>query len=188
MFSPLFDRTPVSRYIDCYSLAKISEFQADADILSAPKFVTLSAWQAGTISRYSAGESSPIKAGRSEAMHTWRLHAKVSTPSGILRRYSVRSERSRQLWTLPSQTVRGSFCVCANILSTPTFCRREYFVNDNILLMRVFCQQQHFVDPNILSTSIIFVNATISVGANILSPPMFCRCQYFVAVYIFYCV
>jgi hypothetical protein len=26
VFSPLFDRKPVSRYMDCYSLAKISEF------------------------------------------------------------------------------------------------------------------------------------------------------------------
>jgi hypothetical protein len=26
LFLPLFDRTPVSRYIDCYSLVKISEF------------------------------------------------------------------------------------------------------------------------------------------------------------------
>jgi hypothetical protein len=26
LFSLLFDRTPVSRYIDCYSLAKISVF------------------------------------------------------------------------------------------------------------------------------------------------------------------
>jgi hypothetical protein len=36
--------------------------------LSAPKFVTFSAWRAGTISRYGAGESPPIKAGPSKAM------------------------------------------------------------------------------------------------------------------------
>jgi hypothetical protein len=67
LFSPLFDRSPVSRYIYCYSLAKISEFQADADILSAPKFLPFSTWRASTISRYSAGESQPIKAGWPEA-------------------------------------------------------------------------------------------------------------------------
>ncbi len=48
LFSPIFCMTSVSRYIDCYSLAKISEILVDADILSAPKFVAFSAWQAGT--------------------------------------------------------------------------------------------------------------------------------------------
>jgi hypothetical protein len=43
LFSSLFDRTPVSRYIDCCSWVKISEFYADADILSASKFVKFSA-------------------------------------------------------------------------------------------------------------------------------------------------
>jgi hypothetical protein len=37
---PLFERTPVSRDIDCYSLAKISEILEGADILSTPIFVT----------------------------------------------------------------------------------------------------------------------------------------------------
>ncbi len=45
---PVFDRTPVSRDIDCYSLAKISEISAGVDILSTPIVVTFSAWQAGT--------------------------------------------------------------------------------------------------------------------------------------------
>ncbi len=58
---------PVSRDIDCYSLAKISEILTGANILSTPIFVTFSARQAGTISQYSAGESPPIKAGRPEA-------------------------------------------------------------------------------------------------------------------------
>jgi hypothetical protein len=70
LFSPLFNRTPVSRYIDCCSLAKISKFWADADIFSAPKFVTFSAWQAGTISWYSAGESLSIKARQPESNAT----------------------------------------------------------------------------------------------------------------------
>ncbi len=67
LFSPLFDKMPVSRYIDCCSWVKISEFYADADILSVSKFVKFSAWQASTISRYSTGESLPIKARRLEA-------------------------------------------------------------------------------------------------------------------------
>jgi hypothetical protein len=54
--------------MDCYILAKISEFYAASDILSAPKFLTFSAWQAGTTSRYGRGESPPIKAGQVEAM------------------------------------------------------------------------------------------------------------------------
>jgi hypothetical protein len=57
----------VSRDIDCYSLAKISEILAGADILSMPIFVTFFAWWAGTTSHYSAGESLPLKAGWPEA-------------------------------------------------------------------------------------------------------------------------
>ncbi len=49
LFSPIFDRTPVSRDIDCYSLAKISEILASADILWRPIFVTFSAWRTGTL-------------------------------------------------------------------------------------------------------------------------------------------
>ncbi len=41
------------------------------------------------------------------------------------------------------------------------------------------------VDANILSTPIHSVDSNISVGANILPAPMFCRRQYFVAAYIF---
>ena len=67
LFSPLFDRMPVSRGIDCYSLAKSSEILAGADILLTPIFVTFSAWRASTISQYSAGESPPIRAGRPAA-------------------------------------------------------------------------------------------------------------------------
>ncbi len=63
LFSPISCRMPVSRYLDCYSLAKISEILGGAVILSTPIFVTFSAWRAGTTSRYSAGESPLIKAG-----------------------------------------------------------------------------------------------------------------------------
>jgi hypothetical protein len=63
LFSPIFCRRPVSRYIDCYSLSKIREILAGANILSAPKFVTFLAWRASTTSPYGTGESPPIKAG-----------------------------------------------------------------------------------------------------------------------------
>ncbi len=158
---------PVSRDIDCYSLAKISEILAGAKILPTPIFVTFSAQRAGTTSRYSAGESPPIKAGR----HTWRLHVEGSSPSGRCRRSSARSGRSQLLWTLPSQTVRRCSCACANILSMLDFCRCEISVGVRILLTLTFCRREYFVDPNILSTSIFSVDTNISVYANILSPP-----------------
>jgi hypothetical protein len=60
-------RDIVSRDIDCYSLAKISEILAGIDILSTTIFVTFSAWRFGTISQYSVGESPLKKAGRPAA-------------------------------------------------------------------------------------------------------------------------
>jgi hypothetical protein len=51
LFSPIFCRMPVSRYVDCYSLAKISETLA-----GQRQYLT-----------YSEGESPPIKAGQPEA-------------------------------------------------------------------------------------------------------------------------
>ena len=142
--------------------------------MSLPKFVTFSAWRAGTMSRYSTGESPPIKAGN----HTWRLHAKRTTPSGRRRRSSARSGRSQQLWTLPCKTVRGFFCVCASILSTPRFCRCRDFVAAEILSMQEFCRRGNFVDAN------NFCHRQYFVAANILSAPIFCQCQYFVAANI----
>jgi hypothetical protein len=41
MCLPLFDRTPVSRDIDCYSLSKISEFSADAKVSVDAKVLTI---------------------------------------------------------------------------------------------------------------------------------------------------
>jgi hypothetical protein len=64
LFSLIFNRMPLSRDINCYSLVKISKILAGANILLMPIFVTFSAWRAGTTSRYSVGESPPIKAGR----------------------------------------------------------------------------------------------------------------------------
>jgi hypothetical protein len=100
-----------------------------------------------------------------------RLHAKRATPSGRCRRSSAGPGRIQQLWTLPSQTVRGFFCVCANILSVQVG-RCQDFVGAE------FCRRGNFVDAGISLTPII------SVGANILLPPIFCRRQYFVTANI----
>ncbi len=134
--------------------------------------------------RYGRESARKSRAAR-EQHHTWRQHAKRSTSSGRRRRSSARSGRSQQLWTLPSQTVRGFFCVCASILSTPRFCQRRDFVNAEILSTREFCRSGNYVDVGILSTREFcrlgnFVDTgilsppIISVGANILSPPIFC--------------
>ncbi len=158
----------MSRDIDCYSLAKISEILAGANILLTPIFVTFSAQRAGTTSRFSAGESLPIKTG----WLTWRLHVEGASPSGRCRRSSARSGRSQLLWTLPSQTVRRCSCACPNILSMLDFCWCQIYVGARILLTKTFCQREYFVDPNILSTSIFSVDTNISVDANILSPTL----------------
>ncbi len=63
MLLPIFDGTPVSRDIDCYSLVKISEILAAVNILSTPIFVTFSAWRAGT--------NKPVLCGR-ESVHESR--------------------------------------------------------------------------------------------------------------------
>jgi hypothetical protein len=57
--------------------------------------------------------------------------------------------------------------------------------NSEEILLRL---RQHFVDARILSTPIISDEGNISVSANILSAPMFCRCKYFVGANIFACV
>jgi hypothetical protein len=70
----------VSRDIDCYCLAKISEILAGADILSTPVFVRFSAWRAGTISPYNTGESLPIKAERpAETAHLATARGGINT-------------------------------------------------------------------------------------------------------------
>jgi hypothetical protein len=77
---PLFDRTPVSRDIDCYSLAKISEILAGADILLMPLFVMFLHGGPVQISRYSAGENPPMKAGRPAATaHLVTAHEEYNT-------------------------------------------------------------------------------------------------------------
>ncbi len=111
--------------------------------------------------------------------HTWQLHVEGSTPSGRRRRSSTRSGRSQLLRTLPSQTLRRCFRVCANILSMQDLCQREISVGTRILLTQVFCRRQHSVDASILSTA-TFCWHQHFVNANILSTPTFCRHQHFV--------
>ncbi len=127
----------------------------------------------------------PWKQGSWRQCPSWRLHAKRATPSWRRRRSSAGPGRSQQLLTLPSQTGRGFFCVCANFLSAPAFCRRQDFVDAEILSMPVF------VDANILSTPIFFWLQYLCLGvyfvsANILSSRIFCRRQHFYAANIFW--
>ena len=69
-----------------------------------------------------------------------------------------------------AKTVRICFHTCANILSTPIFCQRQFFVEANILLMPIFCWRQYCVDTT------MFCRCQYFVGANVLSAPIFCLC------------
>ncbi len=178
MFLPIFCRRPVSRDIDCCSLAKISEILAGADILLTPIFVTFSAWF-----RY----NKPVQCGR-ESAHKSRATSGNSTLGDCMwRDQHLLGEHQRGLGEgsccglCHAITVRRCFCICANILSTQVFCRREYFFDTNILSMRVFCQRQHLVDGSILSTT-TFCQLEYFVNFNILSPPIVCCHHYFVCI------
>jgi hypothetical protein len=57
--------------------------------------------------------------------------------------------------------------VDARFLSKRDFCRRNIFVGARILSTRDFCQRENFVGAGILLRPII------SIGANILLPPIF---------------
>ncbi len=105
----------MSRYIDCYSLAKISEILAGADILLTPIFVTFFCM---------AGESQ-------RQQHTWRLHVEGSTPL-----LGEVGEYQRGLGEVSCCGLcQAKNFVVANILSPPVFCCRQYFVAANILSM-----------------------------------------------------
>jgi hypothetical protein len=118
-----------------------------------------------------------------EQHHTWRHHAKRSTPSWRHRRSSARSGRSQQLWILPRRTVRVFFCVCASILSTLRFCQRRDFVNAEILSTREFFRSGNYVDVGILSTREFCRHGREILSTPIiLSVPIFCSRQYFVCV------
>ena len=77
-----------------------------------------------------------------------------------------------------AKMVRRCFRACANILSTPTFCWRQHFVDMSILSTQTFCRCEHFFYANIWSTP-IFCTRQYS-----FLPPMFCCRQYFVVANI----
>ncbi len=179
--------TPVSRDIDCYSLVKISEILAAADILSTLIFVTFSAWRAGTnkpvlCGRESAHESRAASGNITLGDCTWRAQR---LPGGEHQR-GLGEVKCCGLWR--AKMLRRCFRTCANILSTLTFCWRQHFVDASILSTQTFCRCEHFFDANIWSTPIYcprqysFFAANVLSTANILSSPIFCRRQYFVFV------
>ncbi len=105
----------------CYSLAKISEILAGADILSMLIFVTFLHGGPVQISRYSA------EVGRAASGNTilgdcmWRAQ-------------HLQGEHQRGQGEVSccglcrAKTVRRCFGACANILLTPRFCSWQYFV------------------------------------------------------------
>jgi hypothetical protein len=69
VFSPLFDRTPISRDRDCCGLTEISEISGRRQYFGlCQTFDHFLVWQAGTSSRYSTGESPQKKAGHRESL------------------------------------------------------------------------------------------------------------------------
>ncbi len=106
------------------------------------------------MSRYSAGESPHKKAGRPAA--TSHLGTAWGDANIFKEENIARSGRSHPLWTLPGQNSKKmlrrtctlsahapTLCWCiyfvgTNILSTPNFCRRQYFVNAYMLRMTIY--------------------------------------------------
>jgi hypothetical protein len=70
MCLPLFDRTPVSRDRDRYSLAKTSEFQAGANVLVGAKILTIFSMGG----RY----NTPVQCGRESTHKSWAEGGKAS--------------------------------------------------------------------------------------------------------------
>ncbi len=140
-----FDRTPVSREIDCWSLAKISEILAGTDILPMPMpiFSDIPAWRASTNRqgqcwRKSFDNSWPAICSQSLGdCIRWRVPFK--------RRVPARSGRSQLLQTLPGRNSKKMLTRLVHNL-----CMHLYFVNANILLTPNFCRRQYFVDDYIL--------------------------------------
>ncbi len=147
---PLFDRTPVSRDITCWSLA-------DADILLMPIFREISAWRASS--------NELVQCGRVSAHES--LAASCNWSLGDCMRWRQHLQGGEHQWGLgeasycrlcQAKTVRRCFVglvhnlrmrqhfVDAYILSTPNFCRRQCFVNANILSTPDFCWRVYFFD------------------------------------------
>ncbi len=141
MCSPLFDRVPVSRDIDCYSLTKISEILGGRQRFGMrQRFDHFECGGPVQTGRYSTGESSPIKAGHRELLpHLESICTRFNISARRRTRPSAGPEKSQLLQILPSLTVRqffsgpAYFSCCANIgrrLVFPgrqCFCSRQYF-------------------------------------------------------------
>ncbi len=128
-------------------------------------------------------ERAPIKAGRlgatSNLATVWGGINNIWETMEIFREVweksaAVDSAEQNSKGILPSLRHRN---VDMKILSTRDFCWGKSFVNARFLSTWEFCQHENFVNARILSTPII------SVDANILSPTLFFRRQYFVAAY-----
>ncbi len=115
MCSPCFDRAPLSRDIDCYSLTKISEILGGRQRFGMCQ--RLDHFECGgpvQTGRYSTGESPPIKAGHRELLpHFESTCTRFNTSVRRRMRPSAGPERSQQLQILPSLTVRQFFSGCA---------------------------------------------------------------------------
>ncbi len=176
LFSPIFERTPLSRDLYCYSLAKISEILAGADILSDANICDIFCM---------AGRYNKLVQCRRESTHKSSAASSKSKLGDYARRDQHRlGEVGKHQWgqgeisccgLCRAKTVRRCFHACANILLRQIFCRRQHFVDANFLSAPTFCRREYFVNANILSM-IIFCRRQHSVAANILSTPIFCLC------------
>ncbi len=149
----LFDRTPVSRDITCWSLA-------EADILLMPIFCEISAWGAST--------NEPVQCGRVSTHES--LAASCNWSLGDCMRWRQHLQGEEHQWGLgeasycqlcQAKTVRRcsvglvhnlhmrQHFIDAYILLTPNFCRRLCFVNANILSTPIFFRRLTFVDADV---------------------------------------
>ncbi len=135
MCSPPFDRAPVSRDRDCYSLTKISEILGGRQRFGMrQRFDHFQCGGPVQTSRYSTGESPPLKAGHRELLpHLESTCTRFNTSARRRTRPSAGSERSQLLQILPSLTVRQFFSIsayfscCANIGGRLIFSMRQCF-------------------------------------------------------------
>ncbi len=140
---------------------------------------TFSAWGAGINRLVQCRREAQAQCGGQGQQHTLWLHVESTTSPG-----RSTGEHKRGLGEVSccglcrAKSVRICFHTCANILSTPIFCRRQYFVDANILSMPTFCWRQYFVDANFLLTPILCRHHYV------LSVPIFCRRQCFVGAKI----
>ncbi len=136
MFFRFFDRTPVSRDRDCYSLTKISEILGGRQRYGMRQ--SFDHFEHGgpvQTSRYSTGESPPTKAGHTEILpHLETTCTRLITSARRSTRPSAGPERSQLLQILPSLTVRQFFRVFAYFFLlcqhwwTPSFFRAPIFL------------------------------------------------------------